>query len=325
MSKKMDKILEVEHLTVGYGNTLVVQDASMVIHKGEIVGLVGESGCGKSTLLRTLMILTDDNTRIMSGSVMFDGKNLAEMSEEQLRRIRGKKISLVFQNAGEACDPVQTIGYHFWETMNSHGERRSRRECDEKATHLLEKLRLQNPERILKKYPFELSGGMNQRVGIALAMINNPEMILADEPTSALDVTVQMQVLKELHDLRQEFQTAVALVTHSIGVVAGLCDTVGVMYGGRVVEWGSCEELLSRPSHPYTKALIDAVPTEYGNDPKGISGMPPDFGEIISGCPFSPRCPYASSECTRNMPEQRNVNENHWVRCIHPLKERSGV
>lgn len=316
----MNKILEVENLTVGYGNTPVVQDASMTLYKGEIVGLVGESGCGKSTLLRTLMMLTDENARIMNGTVVFEGKNLVDMTEEQLRLIRGQDISMVFQNSAEACNPVQTISYHFWEIMNSHGEKHSKKECNEKAAKLLRQLRLQNPERILKSYPFELSGGMNQRVGIALAMINNPKMILADEPTSALDVTVQMQVLREMHDLRNEFQTAIVLVTHSIGVVAGLCDTVGVMYGGRIVEWGPCEDLLSHPYHPYTRALIDAVPTEAGKDPKGIPGMPPDFGTDISGCPFAPRCPHASSECERKMPKQLSVTEKHKVWCCHPVE-----
>lgn len=316
----MNKILEVQHLTVGYGNTPIVQEASLTLEKGEIVGLVGESGCGKSTLLRTLMMLTDENARVMSGSVLFEGKNLVDMTEEQLRLIRGQDISMVFQNSAEACNPVQTISYHFWETMNSHGEKHTRKDCDEKAAKLLRQLRLQNPERILKSYPFELSGGMNQRVGIALAMINNPKMILADEPTSALDVTVQMQVLREMHDLKQEFQTAIVLVTHSIGVVAGLCDTVGVMYGGRIVEWGPCENLLSHPCHPYTRALIDAVPDEEGGDLKGIPGMPPDFGADNSGCPFAPRCPYVSSECEHGMPDQLNLMQKHWVRCCHPLE-----
>lgn len=317
----MNKILEVEHLTVGYGNTPVVQDAGLTLHKGEIVGLVGESGCGKSTFLRTLMMLTDENAHIMNGTVVFEGKNLVDMTEEQLRRIRGQDISMVFQNSAESCNPVQTISYHFLETMNSHGEKHSKKECNEKAAKLLRQLRLQNPERILKSYPFELSGGMNQRVGIALSMINNPKIILADEPTSALDVTVQMQVLREMHDLRSEFQTAIVLVTHSIGVVAGLCDTVGVMYGGRIVEWGPCENLLSHPYHPYTRALIDAVPKEDGRDPKGIPGMPPDFGNDIPGCPFALRCPDASAECEKGIPAQMDITEKHWVRCYHPVED----
>lgn len=321
MRDNKDKLLEVEHLTIGYGQIPVVQDASLVVHKGEILGLVGESGCGKSTLLRTLMLLTNKDTQIMEGSVLFEGKHLEQMTEEELRGLRGNEISMVFQNSGEAFNPVQTIGYHFWETMNSHGEKQSKKECAKQAEQLLEKLRLKNPKRILKNYSFELSGGMNQRVGIALAMINNPKLILADEPTSALDVTVQMQVLKELHDLRDEFKTAIILVTHSIGVVAGLCDTVGVMYGGRIVEWGSCEDLLSYPCHPYTRALIDAVPTETEWEPKGIPGTPPDFWKNSLGCPFAPRCTLKSDECSQKIPNQTDVEVNHWVRCIHPLRK----
>ena len=316
----MDELLEVKNLTIGYENIPVVRDVGFTLHKGEIVGLVGESGCGKSTLLRTLMMLISEDMSIMEGSVLFEEKDLASMEEEELRQIRGSKISMVFQNSGEACDPVQNIGYHFWETMNCHGEKRSQKECYTYAAALLKQLRMPDPERILKSYPFELSGGMNQRVGIALAMVNNPQIILADEPTSALDVTVQMKVLKEMYDLREEFKTSIVLVTHSIGVVAQLCDTVGVMYAGRMVEWGTTEELLSRPYHPYTKALIDAVPTEMGSDPVGINGMPPDFGAQISGCPFAPRCPYASEECEKAMPGQSYFGERRRVRCIHPLK-----
>lgn len=315
----MDKLLEVKNLTIGYENIPVVRDVGFTLHKGEIAGLVGESGCGKSTLLRTLMMLISENMNIMEGSVLFEKKDLVSMDEEELRQIRGSKISMVFQNSGEACNPVQNIGYHFWETMNCHGEKHSKKECYTYAADLLKQLRMPDPDRILKSYPFELSGGMNQRVGIALAMANNPQIILADEPTSALDVTVQMKVLKEMHDLREKFKTSIVLVTHSIGVVAQLCDTVGVMYAGHMVEWGDTEALLSDPHHPYTKALIDAVPTEMGDDPVGINGMPLDFGIQMSGCPFAPRCPYASEECERIMPDQTYFGERRWARCIHPL------
>ena len=316
----MEKVLEVKNLTIGYEKKPVVRDAELVLQKGEIIGLVGESGCGKSTLLRTLMMLTDENMSIMEGSILFEGKDLVSASEEKLREIRGEKISMVFQNSGEACNPVKTIGYHFREVMNSHGQKRSKKECCQYAAELLSQLRMPDPERILNSYSFELSGGMNQRVGIALALANHPQIILADEPTSALDVTVQMSVLKELHDLREEFQTSMILVTHSIGVVAQLCDTVGVMYAGRMVEWGRTEGLLSEPYHPYTRALIDAVPTELGEDPKGIEGMPPDFDAQIPGCPFAPRCPYADDLCNSTMPSRSDTEEERWVRCFHPLK-----
>ncbi len=316
----MEKLLEVKNLTIGYERKPVVRDIDLMLHKGEIVGLVGESGCGKSTLLRTLMMLTDENMSIMEGSILFEGKDLVSASEESLRQFRGSKISMVFQNSGEACNPVKTIGYHFWEIMNSHGQKHSRKECYRYAAELLRQLRMPDPERILNSYSFELSGGMNQRVGIALAMANHPQVILADEPTSALDVTVQMSVLKEMHDLREEFQTAIMLVTHSIGVVAQLCDTVGVMYAGRMVEWGKTEEILSSPFHPYTRALIEAAPSEFGEDPKGIEGMPPDLNTEIAGCPFAPRCPYATDMCNNEMPSREENEDRHWVRCFHPLK-----
>lgn len=319
----MNNLLEVTNLSVSYHQVPVVQNVSLSLAQGEIAGLVGESGCGKSTFLRTLMMLTDDAAHVTGGSILFEGQDLTQKSSEQLRKLRGAEISMIFQDSSLACDPVQTIGYHFWETMNSHGKKHSKKECYAKAAALLTQLRMTDPERILKSYPFELSGGMNQRVGIALAMINNPKFILADEPTSALDVTVQMQVLHELSQLRERYGTAMMVVTHSIGVVAQLCDTVGVMYGGRLVEWGPCQAVLEHPAHPYTKALIAAIPQGDGAEPVGIPGMPPDFTNPFPGCPYGPRCPYRTAACEAAMPEQSWVTENHWVCCIrwNELKE----
>jgi oligopeptide transport system ATP-binding protein len=314
-------LLQVNNLCVSYHDTAVVQNVGLHLKKGEIAGLVGESGCGKSTFLRTVMMLTDDAAHVTDGEILFEGADLVQMSDEELRCLRGSEISMVFQNAGQSCNPVQTIGYHFWEAMNSHGQKRSKKECHKEAAALLSQLRMADPERILKSYPFELSGGMNQRVGIALAMINHPKLILADEPTSALDVTVQMQVLSQLNDLRKTYDTAMLVVTHSIGVVAQLCDTIGVMYGGQMVEWGPCAAVLEAPAHPYTEALIEAIPTDDGSDPKGIPGMPPDFGSEIKGCPYAPRCPYAAPSCEADTVPQQSLSPNHWVRCCHPLRK----
>ncbi|MDD5953471.1 MAG: ABC transporter ATP-binding protein [Oscillospiraceae bacterium] len=317
----MKELLQVNKLCVSYGKIPVVQDVSLHLKAGEIAGLVGESGCGKSTLLRALMMLNGDTAHVTGGSILFLGQDLVQMNEEALRQLRGDQISMIFQDCGEACDPVKTIGYQFWETMNSHGKKYSKRECNAQASDLLRQLRMPEPERILKSYPFELSGGMNQRVGIALAMINHPKLLLADEPTSALDVTVQMQVLRQLHDLRNTYQTAMLIVTHSMGVAAQLCDLIGVMYAGHLVEWGPCGDVLAHPAHPYTKALIGAIPQGDGQDLVGIPGRTPDFSQEMIGCPYGPRCPYAAEDCHREMPAEQTRPNGHWVRCCHPLDQ----
>lgn len=314
-------MLEIENLSVSYYDVPVVQSVSLSLRKGEIAGLVGESGCGKSTFLRAVMMLPDDAAHVTDGAIIFQGQDLTKASEESLRKLRGTEMSMVFQNSAEACNPVKTIGYQFREAMTSHGEKYPKKLCNQKAADLLRSLRLQNPERVLKSYPFELSGGMNQRVGLALAMINNPQLILADEPTSALDVTVQMQVIKQMRELREKYGTAMLVVTHSIGVVAQLCDKIGVMYAGRIIEWGTCAEVLNTPAHPYTKALIEAVPDMDGQMPKGIPGMPPDFTQQDPGCAYAPRCPYATDACRKVMPEKRTVSGTHWTLCHREEQE----
>lgn len=316
----MNGLLEIQDFSVSYFDTPIVQSVSLTLQEGEIAGLVGESGCGKSTFLRSVMRLTDSGAQITGGSILFCGNDVMDHTEEQLRQLRGAQISMVFQDSGQACNPVKKVGYQFREAMNSHGKKVSKAECYERAGILLKALRLHQPERVLNSYPFELSGGMNQRVGLALAMINNPKLLLADEPTSALDVTVQMQVIHALKELRDQYHTAMLVVTHSIGVVAQLCDTVGVMYAGRIVEWGSCEEVLSSPSHPYTEALIAAVPNTDGTAPKAIPGMPPDFAHPLPGCAFAPRCPYAEPECTQELPQPQSLSPSHWTLCRHGRK-----
>ena len=288
-----------------------LEDVSLEITDGSYTAVIGHTGSGKSTLMQHLNGLLKPT----EGFLEINGHQITpETQNKELGDLR-KEVGFVFQFP-EAQLFEETVKKDIAFAPKNFGK------ADEEAEAIAVRMAkmVDLPDEILDKSPFELSGGMNQRVGIALAMVNNPQIILADEPTSALDVTVQMKVLKEMHDLREEFKTSIVLVTHSIGVVAQLCDTVGVMYAGRMVEWGTTEELLSRPYHPYTKALIDAVPTEMGSDPVGINGMPPDFGAQISGCPFAPRCPYASEECEKAMPGQSYFGERRWVRCIHPLK-----
>lgn len=314
-------LLNVDSLHVSYSGIPTVKDICFSINTGEIVGLVGESGCGKSTLLRSIMLLMEENSFIEQGLIEFEGNDLTQLSEKELRLIRGKDIVMVFQNAALASNPLHKIGHQFYETINSHAGKTSKKECDVKAEKILNRLKFQDPKRILKSYPFELSGGMNQRVALAVAMLLNPKLILADEPTSALDVTVQAQVIKQMRELRDTHQTAMLVATHNMGVVAQLCDKVGVLYAGRIVEWGSVTDILQEPKHPYTKALISSIPEMNGEDPIGIPGAPKEFTKEDTGCGFAPRCTMARDTCFNITPEKVLISQEHWALCPYCKEE----
>lgn len=315
------KLLNVDSLSVSYSNIPTVKDVSFSIRPGEIVGLVGESGCGKSTLLRALMMLMEENCQIDKGSIFFEETDLTKLSEKELRLLRGKDIVMIFQNAALASNPLHKIGHQFYETITSHSGKIPKKECYAKAEEILQKLKFKEPKRILNSYPFELSGGMNQRVALALAMLMNPKLILADEPTSALDVTVQAQVIKQMRQLREIYHTAMLVVTHNMGVVAQLCDTVGVLYAGRIVEWGSVEDILEHPKHPYTQALISSIPEMNGEDPTGIPGAPKEFTKEETGCAFAPRCTKAKENCVCTVPEKVVLSDEHWTLCPYCREE----
>ena len=315
------KLLNVDSLSVSYSHIPTVKDISFSISPGEIVGLVGESGCGKSTLLRTLMMLMEENCQIDKGAVFFEETDLTKLSEKELRLLRGKDIVMIFQNAALSSNPLHKIGHQFYETITSHSEKMSKKECYAKAEDILKKLKFKEPKRILNSYPFELSGGMNQRVALALAILMNPKLILADEPTSALDVTVQAQVIKQMRQLRESYHTAMLVVTHNMGVVAQLCDKVGVLYAGRIVEWGSVEDILEHPKHPYTQALISAIPEMNGEDPTGIPGSPKEFTKEEIGCDFAPRCTKAKENCACVVPEKVVLSDEHWALCPYCREE----
>lgn len=260
-------MLEVKGLSVSYGKTSIVENISFELQPGQIVVLVGESGSGKSTVVRSILGLLKDGGKITSGEILFEHRNLVSYTRKQWEQIRGKEISMVFQHPEASFDPIVTIGQQFKECMIG----RKKNEIQEKAQKILKDLYFEKPERILNSYPFELSGGMCQRVAIALAMANAPRILLADEPTSALDVTVQAQTLEVFLNLRKQYQTAILMVTHNMGVVAKVADMVGVMYHGHLVEWGTKKEVLYSPAHPYTKALIRAIPTMDGRIPEYTS------------------------------------------------------
>ena len=258
----MQELLRIDHLTAGYGGDSVIEDISIRLHTGEVLGIVGESGSGKSTLLRAITQIRGLSTEIHAGTVSFDTKNLAVLSEGERRRLRGEEIAMVFQYAGASLNPARRIGTQLVETMRAHTDL-SREEIYARAAEVFGGMGFADAHRILSAYPFELSGGMAQRAAIALAVILRPQLLLADEPTSALDATIQLQVLDELRALKERTGTAILLITHNIGVVRHIADRVAVMCKGKIVEQGSVTEVLGNPQHPYTQSLIAAVPKMY--------------------------------------------------------------
>ena len=258
----MQELLRIDHLTAGYGGDAVIEDISISLHTGEVLGIVGESGSGKSTLLKAIAQIRGLSTEIHAGTVSFDTKNLAILSEGERRRLRGEEIAMVFQYAGASLNPTRQIGTQLVETMRAHTDL-SREEIYARAAEVFGGMGFPDVRRILATYPFELSGGMAQRAAIALSVILRPQLLLADEPTSALDATIQLQVLDELRALKERTGTAILLITHNIGVVRHIADRVAVMCKGKIVEQGSVTEVLGNPQHPYTQSLIAAVPKMY--------------------------------------------------------------
>lgn len=255
----MEELLRYQNVEVAFHGRAVVRDVSFTLHPGEILGIVGESGSGKSTLLNAAMGLLGNDGMVTRGDIWFQGKDLPDLQEKEMRQIRGAGIGMIFQDAGASLCPIRTIGSQIYESMAAHGKI-TKAEAKEKALSLFGKLQFKDSQRIWDSYPFELSGGMNQRVGIAIAMLMKPPVLLADEPTSALDVAVQKQVVQEMLRLQDLFGTAIILVTHDIGVVSAMADTVLVLKDGRRMEYGNAEQVLNAPENPYTKRLLAAVP-----------------------------------------------------------------
>lgn len=255
----MKEILSYQSVEVCFNGKAVIHDNSFVLHEGEILGIVGESGSGKSTLLKATMGILGNGGMVTKGDIWFEGKDIPDLPEGELRQIRGEKIGMIFQDAGASLCPIRTIGEQIYESMCAH-RKISKAEAKEKALELFEKLNFKDGERIWDSYSFELSGGMNQRVGIVLAMLMQPQILLADEPTSALDVAVQRQVVQEMLQLREIFGTAIILVTHDIGVVSAMADTVLVLKDGHIVEYGEAAKILNNPEKEYTQKLLAAVP-----------------------------------------------------------------
>ena len=255
----MREILRYEHVDIAYSGRTVVEDVSFTLEQGEILGIVGESGSGKSTVIRAAMGLLGPSGQVTRGDIRYNGMNLPDLPAGQIRKLNGPELGMIFQSAGASFCPIRTVGAQLYESMTEH-EPVGRGAFNRRAVELLQKLGFDDPQRVLDSYPFELSGGMQQRVGIAAAMLLNPRILLADEPTSALDVSIQRQVVEEMLLVRRTFGTAIVIVTHNIGVIGAMADRVLVMKGGRMLEYGDVKQVLERPAQPYTRKLMAAVP-----------------------------------------------------------------
>ena len=319
MENHKNAILNIEGLTVEYhssGRVIhAVNNLNLSIDRGETLGLVGETGAGKTTTaLAVLGILPQPLSKIVSGSIYFRGENPLKKSTKQLQKIRGKEIAMIFQDPMTSLDPVKTVGKQIEEMIGLHTEL-NRKEIKKRAGDMLEIVGIERSRS--KEYPHQFSGGMKQRVMIAMALSCNPGLLIADEPTTALDVTIQAQVLELMKDLKKSYSMSMIMITHDLGIVAETCDKVSVMYAGEIVEHGTVKEVFDNPVHPYTKALFDSVPKldEEIEELKVISGLTPDPTRLPLGCPFHPRCPYAEASCAENAAPVELLPGDHWVKC----------
>ena len=305
------------HFFMGRGVARAVDGVSLDLGEGETLGIVGESGSGKTVTCLSVLQLVPEPGRIVGGRIVFGNQDLVSLADSQLQQIRGKQIGMVFQDPMTSLSPFLTIGDQVAEPLLVH-DRFSRREARSRAIEMLEKVGIPEPASRLSDYPHRFSGGMRQRVMIAMALVGNPKVLIADEPTTALDVTIQAQVLELFRKIKDEFGTAILLVTHNLGVVAGMADRVAVMYAGRVVELARTEELFANPRHPYTLALLRAVPRlENGSNQRlqPIAGVPPDLMRLPAGCSFYERCPFRQERCQQEAPVLETVGKEHQASC----------
>ena len=312
--------LEIKHLVVEYtsGGAVIhaVNGVNLTLNKGETLGLVGETGAGKTTVAKAVLrVLPDPPAKIRGGEINLNGENILSVSEKEMRGIRGKKVSMIFQDPMTALNPVMTIGSQIAEVIRIHNQV-SAAEADVKAMKMLEMVGI--PAERFPEYPHQFSGGMKQRVVIAMALACNPELLLADEPTTALDVTIQAQVLEMINELKQKFSTSMILITHDLGVVAETCDNVAVIYAGKIIESGTKADIFLNPQHPYTLVLFSSVPKLHDEASRlsPIPGLPPDPANLPAGCSFHPRCPHATDVCRQCQPEMHEVSPGHYCSCL---------
>lgn len=317
-----EEILKVNNLKTYFnlstGIAKAVDGVSFTLKKGEILGIVGESGSGKSVTVSSIMrLLPKPIGKIADGEIIFDGKDLAKISEKEMLKIRGKDITMIFQDPMTSLDPVFTIGHQIIEVIRVH-QKISKEEASKVAIEALAMVGIPEAEKRMNSYPHEFSGGMRQRVIIAMAIVSKPKIIIADEPTTALDVTVQAQVLDLLKDLQKKLDTSIILITHNLGVVWNMCETIMVMYAGKTVEYASTKVLYTNPLHPYTQGLLNSIPKLSDSSDKPletIPGTPPDLRLTGKGCNFHNRCKFAKEICKNKIPELQEIEENHFVAC----------
>ncbi|MEG9295113.1 ABC transporter ATP-binding protein [Mangrovibacillus sp. Mu-81] len=320
MSKQV--VLEVKNLKTYFtskkGVTKAVDGIDFVLHEGETLGIVGESGCGKSmTSLSILRLVPSPPGKIVDGTVELKGRDILKMSESELRQVRGNQISMIFQEPMTSLNPVIPVGEQIAEAIRIH-QKLGKKDAWRKAVDMLELVGIPSPEQRAKQEPFQLSGGMRQRVMIAMALACNPEVLIADEPTTALDVTIQAQILELMKDLQKKLNMGIIFITHDLGVVAELCDKVAVMYAGQVVEYSSAEQLFSNPKHPYTNGLMSSLPKLH-EDQAELDTMPgsvPSPYDMPKGCRFSPRCALATAQCHEEEPQLHSLKDGSQIRCF---------
>ena len=319
-------LLEVNDLHTSFftpaGEVKAVNGVSFNLERGKVLGIVGESGSGKSVTAYSIMQILEKTGKIVSGSVKFDGQELVGIGEAGMKKIRGNKISIIFQDPMTSLNPTYTIGHQLMEAIRLHTNR-NKKEAWDRAVEMLRLVNVNEPEKRMKQYPYEFSGGMRQRVMIAMALACEPDILIADEPTTALDVTIQAQILELMQSLQKELGMAIIMITHDLGVVAQMCDEVIVMYAGSICEQGSADEIFYNPKHEYTKGLMRSIPTvdNDGQKLEPIAGTPIDLLNMPQGCPFAPRCDAAMKICLRERCQRMQINDMHQAACWQNVKE----
>ena len=321
------ELLRIENLEIRYetddGIFYALNDVSLHVDAGETLGLVGETGAGKTTLAKGILrLIPSPPGKIAGGRVLYEGKDLLSLSETEMHKIRGNAISMVFQDPMTSLNPVMTVGDQIAEVIAVHNEGLSQKEIRERAIAMLARVGISSDR--IDEYPHQFSGGMKQRVIIAIALACNPKLLLADEPTTALDVTIQAQILDMIQELKKETGTAMILISHDLGVVAQTCDRVAIIYAGRIVENGSLHDIYHNPQHPYTKGLLESIPslTKDVKRLNPIKGLMPDPSDLPPGCPFAPRCNHVCPECSETVPVLKEVSPGHFSGCIRSFSER---
>lgn len=322
-----EKLLEIKDEKLSFftpaGEVKALNGVSFSMNEGEVLGIVGESGSGKSVTAYSIMGLTAYPGKLIGGTIYFNGHQIEKMSEKEMRKIRGNEVSIIFQDPMTSLNPVYTIGNQITEVIRLHTGKSKKEACD-RAKELLELVGINEPAKRLKQYPHELSGGMRQRVMIAIALACEPKLLIADEPTTALDVTIQAQILELMQELRQKLGMSIIMITHDLGVVASMCERIAVMYAGHIVEYGTADEIFYEPKHEYTKGLINSIPKLSAQEIERlvpIEGQPVDLLNPPAGCPFAPRCANCMKICLREMPPKTELSDTHYSHCWLLQKE----